>query len=161
RDRPRSHRQLAHGIDSPVPATWKDPGCAQLPAPLADVAARADAGGRVHQRPRPPAAGRPPPADTPSGGSPPPPAPRQPSASPRTTALVVQPPTTTSGGVKFSGAVRLPPGYSNGLVTSQGLTGQRRPDPDRGAPQLAVRVTGTAWVGKRPGRVWIPGLGAS
>jgi hypothetical protein len=89
------------------------------------------------------------------------PAHRQPSASPRTTALVVQPPTTTSGGVKFSGAVRLPPGYSNGLVTSQGLTGQRRPDPDRGAPQLVVRVTGTAWVGKRPGRVWIPGLGAS
>jgi hypothetical protein len=101
-----------------------------------DGAARAAAGGRLHQRPGPPAAAGP----------------------PRTTALVVQPPTTTSGGVKFSGAVRLPPGYSNGLVTSQGLTGQRRPDPD-GGTQVAVRVAGAAWVGKLPGRVWIPGLG--
>jgi hypothetical protein len=49
--RPRSHRQLAHGINSPVPATWKDPGCAHLPAPMADVAAGAAAGGcRLHQQ---------------------------------------------------------------------------------------------------------------
>jgi hypothetical protein len=89
------------------------------------------------------------------------PAHRQPPAPPRTTALVVQPPTTTSGGVKFSGAVRLGPGLSVGLVTSQGLTGQRRPDPDGGGTQLAVQVAGAAWVGKLPARVWIPGLGTS
>jgi hypothetical protein len=75
-----------------------------------------------------------------------------------------QPPATTSSGpagVKLSGAVRLPAGYSGGLVTVKGLTGQRRPDPDGGRPQLAVRVAGAAWVGKLPARVWIPGPGGS
>ena len=139
--RPRSHRQLAHGINSPVPATWKDPGCAHLPAPMADVAAGAAAGGcRLHQQ-------------------------------------QAGPPTTAAGhrqtgpkqhqqrpaGVKLSGAVRLQPGYSGGLVTVQGMTGQRRPDPDGFGTQLAVQVTGEAWVGKLPARVWVwvPGPGTS
>jgi hypothetical protein len=90
------------------------------------------------------------------------PAHRRPPASPRTTAAAAQPPTTTSGGpapVKLSGAVRLEPGLSGGLVTVKGLTGQRRPDPDGGGTQLAVQVTGAAWVGKLPARVWIRGPG--
>jgi hypothetical protein len=84
------------------------------------------------------------------------PAPQPPPAT-STSAAAAQPPTTLSGlaGVKLSGAFRLPPGYSAGLVTSQGLTGQRRPDPDGGPPQLAVQVAGAAWVGKLPAREWI------
>lgn len=40
-------------------------------------------------------------------------------------------------------------------MTSQGLTGRRRPDPDGGSRiQLAVQVAGAAWV-------WIPGVGTS
>lgn len=74
-----------------------------------------------------------------------------------TTGPAPQPPSTASSGTKLSGAFRLPPGYSAGLVTSQGLTGQRRPDPDGGPPQLAVQVAGAAWVGKLPARVWIRG----
>jgi hypothetical protein len=77
-----------------------------------------------------------------------------------------QPPATTSrgpAGVKLSGAVRLQAGLSGGLVTVKGLTGQRRPDPDGFGTQLAVRVTGAAWVGKLPTRVWVwvPGPGTS
>jgi hypothetical protein len=67
------------------------------------------------------------------------------------------PSSTSSGpaGIKLSGAVRLQPGYSGGLVTVQGMTGQRRPDPDGFGTQLAVQVTGAAWVGKLPTRVWV------
>jgi hypothetical protein len=58
------------------------------------------------------------------------------------TAAAAQPPTTTSGGpapVKLSGAVRLEPGLSGGLVTVKGLTGQRRPDPDGAGPSSPCR----------------------
>jgi hypothetical protein len=88
----------------------------------------------------------------------------QPPPATSTSAAAAQPPTTMRGpaGVKLSGAFRLPPGYSAGLVTSQGLTGRRRPDPDGGSRiQLAVQVAGAAWVGKLPARVWIPGVGTS
>jgi hypothetical protein len=82
------------------------------------------------------------------------PAHRRPAATGTTTTPATQPPTTTSG-VKFSGAVRLAPGFSAGLVTVVGLTGQRRPNPNGGGPQLAVQVTGAAWVGKLPAKVWV------
>jgi hypothetical protein len=42
---------------------------------------------------------------------------------------------------------------------SVGGVGDGRPDPDGGGTQLAVRVTGAAWVGKLPARVWIRGPG--
>ena len=86
------------------------------------------------------------------------PAPQRPTTTPATPAAPAA--TTTTRGinpVKLSNIIRLDPGYSAGLVTVIGLTGQRRHDPSWGRTLLAVRVTGTDWVGKLPTRVWMPG----
>ena len=83
------------------------------------------------------------------------PAPQRPTGG--TTAPTTQPHTTrgVSPGVRLSSAVRPGPGLSVGLVTMKGLTGQRRPDPGGIGTQVAVQVSGAAWVGKLPARVWV------